>query len=494
MKCSSNLPDFRSVLRYAPVTAILWAYLVLALTIDVFDAPSWHDGQRLLQLAALFLIAVFTSGVSRTHDGGAPLEMPGMLRWALGCALALGLVSAAFAPWPRWALLDWAMTALLFLVTARVANEFSVNTAVLGRLTVAVAYAAALLYGLKSIFAYVLMFAVGADYGLGFDAQELFPGFSNVRFFGHVQTMLLPLLVLPALWWGRSALQRAGWMLVPALWWMLAIASGTRGSWVALGIGAVVAVIAGRAQALPWLRMQMLGLLSGGILYVFFVLGVPEWLARPAVFLHREAADLVSLRGREVLWGLSLDWAAVHPWLGLGPMHFANRLTELASHPHNAVLQWVVEWGIPAAVLFTLFFAYAGLRFFMKVSDRLPRSAGTDCLAPLALLAALTGAAAQAMVDGVLVMPVSQMSLVLLAGWAWAWCFSGAGAADAAQISRRGLGLAAAMTVLTAVVVLSSLPEVLVLQERLEEHMRNYPGGPNPRLLPRFWIHGWIPE
>jgi len=493
MKYLYSNSGFFSALRGSPATSILLVYLVLALTVDLFGAPSWHDGQRLLQLTAFLLIALLKISGSRASEAAGAGLMPKTMRWCLVFAFGLGLVSVFLAQWPRWALLEWAMTAALFAVAAVVAVEFRLNHAALMRCTVVVAFIAALLYGLKSIWAYVLMFAVGVDYGLGFDAQELFPGFSNVRFFGHVQTMLLPLLVLPALWWGCTALQRTLWLIVPSLWWALAIASGTRGSWVALLVGMTAALVAARLRAWPWLRLQMISMLAGAVLYAIFVLGVPEWLARPAAFLHRDSADLVSLRGRDLLWGLSLDWLAVHPWLGLGPMHFAGRLTELASHPHNAVLQWAVEWGAPAAALLTLFFAYAGLRFFWSARRRLPHLPEADAPVTIALLAALTGAAAQAMVDGVLVMPVSQSLLVLLAGWSWAWCLAAQGA------PAQGLGgsrwrLPVLLWVLIVIVVACSAPEALNLQERLEDHMRNYPGGPHPRMLPRFWIHGWIPD
>jgi len=39
---------------------------------------------------------------------------------------------------------------------------------------------------------YVVMLLVGPVYGQIFDVRELYVSFSNVRFFGHIQTMLLP--------------------------------------------------------------------------------------------------------------------------------------------------------------------------------------------------------------------------------------------------------------------------------------------------------------
>lgn len=468
-----------TVLRETPAITVLWLFLLLALTVDPFAAPSWHDGQRLLQLLALLLIAVL--GLRVVRDTDQQLNFSWSWGWMPAGAFVLGLVSVSLAAWPRWALLEWSMTVALFMAVFIVATEFRRDPAASGQRTVAVFYTAALLYVLKVLLAYVLMFAVGTDYGMAFDVQELFPGFSNVRFFGHVQTLLLPFLVLPALWWGKSSRQRVLWMLVPVVWWMLVIASGTRGSWVAMAIGAATVCVFARGTAIPWLKLQLLGFAAGLLLYVVFVLGLPELLSKPAMYLHRDA-DLVSLRGRELLWGLSADWIAVHPWFGLGPMHFAQRLSEIGAHPHNAVLQWMVEWGVPAALLLTAFFAVAGLRFATWVHKH-------QSLNAVALLAALTGAAAQSMVDGVLVMPISQLLLVLLAGWACCLVVPRPAAAKGRSTVFKCL-----FPAVVAVVMFCVAPEVPHLQQRLEAHEKVYLQGPNPRLLPRFWVHGWIPD
>lgn len=470
-----------TVLRDTPAIAVLSLFLLLALTVDPFSAPSWHDGQRLLQLLALLLIAVLglRPPITGAHQ---QLSFSWSWGWMLVGAFVLGLVSVLLSAWPRWALLEWSMTVVLFMAVVIVAAEFRRDPVASGRHTVTVFYMAALLYALKVLLAYVLMFAVGVDYGMAFEVQELFPGFSNVRFFGHVQTLLLPFLVLPALWWGRSLRQRTLWMLVPVVWWMLVIASGTRGSWMAMAIGAVTVCVFARGAAIPWLKLQLLGFITGLLLYLLFVLGLPELLSKPAMYLHRNA-DLVSLRGRELLWGLSADWIAIHPWLGLGPMHFAQRLTEIGAHPHNAVLQWMVEWGVPAALLLTVFVALAGLRFAAWVRNHCSLDA-------VALLAALTGAAAQSMVDGVLVMPISQLLLVLLAGWAWCLVVPCPNPVATSRSNAYRWFFAAVMAVVMSCVA----PEVPRLQERLETHEKTYLQGPNPRLLPRFWVHGWIPD
>lgn len=493
-KFASPLHGFHGAAVRYPLPALLCVFLFAALNIDFPGVSSWHDGQRLLQIATLIPPLLMCAwGCAGADPSGPWQRCPAWMRGALALALLLGLCSAGLAALPRWALLEWSMTLCLGLLAMGVAASCIRQDAQRDIALIGCIYATALAYSLKAALAYGLMFLVDPDYQLAFSVEELFPGFSNVRFFGHVQTMLLPFLVLPALWWTRRPWPRVLLLLVPAIWWTLAIASGTRGSWVALLIGALVASALGGAAGKIWLRWQLGALLMGGLCYLVFILGLPELMDKPAFFLHR-TQDLISLRGREILWALSVDLLAAHPWLGIGPMHFAHRLSVIASHPHNAVLQWMTEWGIPAALLMTAVAGIGGLRFALRVY-RSPEAAAPAAMMRIALLAALTGAAVQSMVDGVLVMPVSQMLLVLLGGWAWGWSLAERPGVERPEgIAVRSGSTVRILAVLSLLCLLGSAwPEITRLEERLEAHLKAYPQGSTPRLLPRFWIHGWIP-
>jgi putative inorganic carbon (HCO3(-)) transporter len=189
---------------------------------------------------------------------------------------------------------------------------------------------------------------------------------------------------------------------------------------------------------------------------------------------------------------LSADLIAQHPWLGIGPMHFAKHLSVLAAHPHNAILQFMAEWGVPAALGITVVWTAGGLAFGLHVR-RMASVVEPDrhSMVLVALLAAITGASAQAMVDGILVMPVSQILLALLSGWALGTYFS-ARAATPASGHRSGLAFRGTVLVAAVILTWSVLPELGRLEERMQAHLRLQPEGPNPKLLPRFWIQGWI--
>ena len=107
----------------------------------------------------------------------------------------------------------------------------------------------------------------------------------------------------------------------------------------------------------------------------------------------------------------------------------------------------------------------------------------------VALLAALAGAAAQAMVDGILVMPVSQTALALICGWAMGSYFTVQSSVERRASLEKALG--AAIIVLAAgSIVYGVLPEIGHIEQREDAYLAIRP--PGAVLLPRFWAQGWI--
>jgi putative inorganic carbon (HCO3(-)) transporter len=339
------------------------------------------------------------------------------------------------------------------------------------------------------------MLLAGPAYKQGFNALELYHGFSNVRFFGYLQTMLLPFLLLPAMWWGTTLARRILLWSVPLAWWMLVIGSGSRGAWVALLVGMVAVLLFAGRPGRQWARWQFVALAGGGLCYLLFIWLLPQWLAsqmetQPAAYLHR--TEIMSLSLREVLWTEALQFAWQQPWLGIGPMHYAHVGARVAAHPHNAVLQWLAEWGAPAALLLTGLCTMAGLAFARHVR-RVVQAEGSRVPVQVALLAALAGAAAQSMVDGILVMPVSQTLLALLCGWAMGLYLEER--ACVAQGGRMGRAVMAAVTLMAVVVVVRGVaPEMGHITEREQAYLAAHPpeNPALPNLMPRFWTQGRI--
>ena len=50
---------------------------------------------------------------------------------------------------------------------------------------------------------------------------------------------------------------------------------------------------------------------------------------------------------RLILWKQAVNLIKQHPFFGVGPQHFAYYPNEWGAHPHNAVLLFATEWGLP---------------------------------------------------------------------------------------------------------------------------------------------------
>jgi hypothetical protein len=111
-----------------------------------------------------------------------------------------------------------------------------------------------------------------------------------------------------------------------------------------------------------------------------------------------------------------------NPWLGAGPLHYAQVCAPLqvAAHPHNWVLQIAAEWGLLAlgcigAALLLAFRALHGCGAVLDERDE-RNQAMLTCWLATGIAIVLDG-----LVSGLLVMPVSQLWIASYAGLAWGW-------------------------------------------------------------------------
>ena len=441
--------EWRSVsamVRQGWVWGLVMALVVAApyLRWGVFN----HDGQRLAQLL-LWGVVLLVCGVPPWNQRLWALwrSLRWALRWALVAVMVLGGVSSVLALYPRWAGLEWAWYgAWLCVVGVLAMVRHQARAAEWDKVLVFGLWLAAALHAAGSVIQYVLMAALGPTTGQPFIPIALYHGFSNVRFFGQWQTMLLPFVVLPLLWWGRGLKLQLLFGGVALWWWMLLIGSGTRASWLGLKVGAVVAAWCGGAVGWRWFRWQAVAVVAGAIAFVVMMQWLPQYFPAPKVlsplaleFLglgqstalttERGAASFTALSGRGELWMLSLQALRSHPLLGLGPMH-------IEFNPHNAPLQWMAEWGVVAGLLWCGLAVYGLWRFAGAVRLRVAQRPTVHALSArpsnelsaytsqtmVAVLAGLVGAMVQAFFDTVVVMPVSLVSLALLSAWGIGFC------------------------------------------------------------------------
>lgn len=318
---------------------------------------------------------------------------------------------------------------------------------------------------------------------LSFHPQEFFTGFSNQRFFGHWVTLTFPLLVI-----ARQRAETSSFLallldLIAGLWICFVLASGTRGSWVALVVVALASTLAGtsgRAVALGMVRSAAIGTILYGLMFWL----VPRLVSGEADLdgLSR-IAEGAKLSGRDVLWSLAIDGVMARPLLGAGPMMFSALPNDFAAHPHNLVLQLAYEWGIPLTLLAGVFASRMLYRQFRKCREGNQRFR-------VALLMSILGGLIQAQVDGVMVMPFGQVLFVLLCAWLASLDGRKAGQPEAMETNDRSLGFRLLLLLLVSAQFWLVSPELTRL-EAWEEETLDVAG--TGLYFPRFWAQGVIP-
>lgn len=435
----------------------------------------WYDLQRVGQIL-LFAMAAAYWVVCKPP---APLLSAGVWR-VLAIVGLLGLTSATLAKHPAWAFTEvalWAGNLCFALFVAAIVRARPVHAQhIFGH---AVSWFAAML-----LFRVLLVYVLGVLNREQLDPSLISLGFSHPRFFGQVCTLLIPLLGIFAILQGVSRRRRyAAWCLTVGLW-AAVMASGTRGSAAALVLGIALVLPLGHVWR-AWAGFQLRAAVIGALVYLLLFKGVAYLLDLPAA---DDETDMLrgGLTGRMQLWLDALGMALANPLLGAGPMHFADQVNRLGSHPHQAVLQVAAEWGIPAAALVLLLLSRGLVAAIRRTNVEADRSSITALR--VSLIAALLCAGIQSLVDGVLVVPYTQLWLATVTG-----CLLGSmprehavPTYDRAWIKFQAVCFLFAAAWLVAV----AIRDVPVLQERsdafLEEH--------GDRLRPRFWLQGVIAE
>lgn len=454
-----------------------------------------HDGSRLIQLGLLWVATLAAAATARgaAARGGPPSHAPSWLVSGLGWGLLLlGLASVAAADVPAQALRE-ATLWLALSVTAWRAGGWMAEGRRLEAALVAVAAGAAAYSALL-----LILVAVSAAAARPVSWSALSVGYDNYRFFNHVQTVAVPLLVGAAAADRLPRLARAAALAAAAVFVAHAVVSGARGTALAWVGGSVLLALALPArQCLPLARAAGVAVLSGMALYA----AAFHWLPGAGAYRLSEAAErsagsLASDNARLTLWTQAAAQAAAHPWLGAGPQHFAHVPNPKAAHPHNVYVQVAAEWGLPWLAL-ALTGCAVGL---LRLARRLRRGGPAPTLGQGAL-AACTAALVDAAVSGNFVMPVSQMWIAFAAAVAIAWATRAAkedgpaaGAADARAVRDQGLRVSVvaclASTFAMTWLVWHIHGEALDLPRHLDTVRRTI--ADNAKSNPRFWSHGWF--
>lgn len=455
----------------------IWLSALIGVTVvapNVWIGGSWHDQERVFQAVLMFASLLLWARLPLTD--GWRKNMPAQM---LAGVFLLGMMAVlrALIPLP-WAALEWswwlALWALLestAAVALRAGRQATLNTA------------GALLAGFSLVYGLKLLMGLLATYlqDIPLNSRELIDGFSNSRFFGQYATLVWPLLVALSADVSRPRGWRIAMGLASSLLMLAILVSQTRGTFYGLASGLLLAALV-RVGQRWWVATATAGL-AGGALFAGLIL-IPGWLGWVDVSRMELRFQDFGLSGREQLWSRAFALIRQHPWLGVGPMGFVLQFSRWGAHPHSSVIQVAVEWGIPAVILLLVIVLKAMATLAREVHAR-----RTD-LWGAGLLVALTGSLTQSLVDGVLVMPLSQTGLMCCAGLAVAWVQSAKPRAQShgAATPRWRQGLALAVSLLLG----SSLVHAMTAPGNgLRDQDACVSRAPGP-LKPRFWACGWV--
>lgn len=461
-------------------STIVRGYMFLAvagflLTLGICAPFSYHDWQRVFQIAVAVCAVAYGLSVPRA---ARCVDNP----TAIGLALivGLGLISSLLAHQPPWALTELALVISCAATAVAVWRARREGGEPLDRGLILFVLLLCLIKSVQYLYAGALAFTSGTTV---LNPDLLLSGFSNKRFYGQFQTFTLPLLALPLLLCSTTQRVRAGMFALLCIWWLIAISGGTRGTWLGLGAAGAVLMLLGPSGR-RWLAWQLAALCVGLLLYWLLFTVLAEHLG---VGVSNAAADRLttSLSGRGAIWWQAWDMIIQRPLLGFGPMQFADIANDVAAHPHQAILQWASEWGVPSALCVIALVARASWATVAVLRERASSVSSVDLLR-LCLFAALIGALTQAMVDGVIVMPVSQLWLALVAGWLMALHVWRAPPTASVPILYK-------MWLVTSVVAVGLLVFVAIRDvPHLKQRIHDYVGSSQRLLQPRFWAQGVI--
>jgi len=349
------------------------------------------------------------------------------IRVALGVLVLVSVISATLAlnPWLGWRGAMLTTTAAIAFLLAhhlgRAHGWLLVGWALTGA-TVAAAIAAAQAWGLESVL-FAPRRAPGGTLG-------------NRNFVGHIAALGLPaavvLTVIAARWRAAVVATLAGVLILALL-----VLTRSRAAWLGAGAGLGVTsfalLLAWRRGGLPLPRARLALLGAGAVLAGTVAFGVPNTLDWRSESPYRDTLTGVanfqegSGRGRLIQYRRTLELAAEHPLLGVGPANWPIRYGEVAppSDPSWAFGEdvplnpwpssdWIAlasERGVPGVLAVLLLGLGLGWRGWRGI-----RSGGTRGAAGALLIGTLAAVVVVGGFDAVLLLPVPALLVALVAG------------------------------------------------------------------------------
>ena len=464
------------------IVVLLGLYLLVTSAFFPLDFLSVFDAKRVLQLALFTVILLFAVAWRplRTATVAQLNRLSVFNRYLLAFFFLIGIVSSLRLEHPAYALADVSMLFVMMVLIAVTAASRELSGERFDQWAVVLLAALGLAVAIQEFMGFVAGWVFGSE----FSYDQALIHFAHPRFYNQLQTWSIPVLAALPLLFPNKRWVKIGCVVLIGLQWFLVIALAARGTTVSLFIAMVFIAFWLPAQRRSWLKFQIGGLLVGiaiytGILFLNDAL-IPQSKSG-AFYAYSVGRPMAHTSGRSNFWRLSLQDAARHPFLGSGPTRYAcDSQLILPAHPHSFPLRIVGEWGMIAFSLFLILAITIGLRFLKGIKWQ----NGVNLTGPplQAMLAtSLIAGIILACLDGVLIMPASQVAMILIAGWVLS--LSGM----ARSLSSPAL---TASTPIIAALLLASFTLVFAAREITQAQENNIHHEPDHQMAPRFWQDG----
>jgi len=477
------------------IVGILSVFLILAAYLQLPDLYQ-YDSKRILQLLVLFaiglilLISISKNIISNRYLASKKLPKLNLFSICVIVLFIAGAISVVMASNFRYALLEFSFLFLLFslliiLAPSNLRQHYFLGKMIFGTAIVFSGLYIVIFFGnyISSFFnPMIALWPEKYNFALTINGVELIGRevlyFDNVRFFNHIQTWTLPILVGFLTYIQKKnydLLSRGILFLLICCWWMLILATTGRGSFFGIIVSLITITIIWRKEVYKFVSNSFLSLSVGGLLYyLLFIL--------PVDTIGQTILRIESSRPYRFLGALEVWWQ--NPFFGLGPMHYAQiGESQFVGHPHNFYLQFLSEWGIFAFLALLAIIIIGMLFVYKNYYKTLGQS--NNRIIYITLTWSLCAGLIHAFFSGVIMTPLSQIWLVLIIAWFY-------GYKKRRKENTSGVIIRFNfVSIFYLVFLISTLwavyYDIFNLIEMYSEYASNYPGR---KFYPRFWVQG----
>ncbi|MDC0535726.1 O-antigen ligase family protein [Francisellaceae bacterium] len=308
------------------------------------------------------------------------------------------------------------------------------------------------------------------------------PHFINIRFFNQFQSWILPILTLAFFYFHNHPRIKKLAFIALCLFWYLAIVSESRAFILEYIILIPIIFLIDRKNAFKYIKYTLLTLVIGYIIYL-----ISQELLISSINKTLIERELLQDQGRKLHWTLAYNAFKSSPVIGIGPLQYPTYIVNITTknaHPHNIYLQVLAEYGLVGFSCFMFILTYCAYKFIRFCCRN-------KSMINLLILASLICGFTHAGLSGVFVMPLSQLTAVII--FALAFSQYQQYASNTISLNKPPKHLTKSHKVLFYILTVI-MGITLILTAGLQaitypEYSRNCQK--NCYLTPNFWSNGW---